>query len=458
MPEREPSQFTLRKEYFGGLVHDASTAKYELLNPEEYVFMSRLEHVDDALFDQAINNNELLRERAQKFVKVGFLDVDNNGRVSLVNVRVIPPPLVIPEGKLTAPIRVYDTYTRRCNLDCQHCYFASNSQIVEQRRTIDQTADIMRKFYEAGSMEWRFTGGEPTVRPDLFDAIGIAKGFGMSVSLNTNGWWSEGSAQKILDAGLSEIVISLEGREGINDQRRRRGAYRKSLESLGRINEYNRQNPNKKINVVINTAVGRDNVGDVEFLIRLAAKNGHNINFIPLKPSGRARDTLQSEMLSTKEFMQFSRTVQMLREDPEIETSGINIGHRYKDLFCPTYKNQSDNPFPFDYSECGALTTAVSMLPDGRVFACPFVLEIDKAGEFTGPNMNEATVEEAWFHPNIEKFRNAEKTGCLDCVYYKNQCRGACRATVLGYGGEIKDGKLVGADPYCYASLMTETE
>jgi len=161
-----------------------------------------------------------------------------------------------------------------------------------------------------------------------------------------------------------------------------------------------------------------------------------------------------NEMLSTEEFMSFSQKVQQLREDEEITSSGINVGHKYKDLFCPNYKDQSGMPFPFNYSECSALTTAISMLPDGRVFSCPFVLDLDKAGEFIGPNMINSTVQEAWFHPNIEKFRNAEKVNCIGCAYYMKQCRGACRATVLGYGGKIKEGKLLGKDPYCFASLM----
>lgn len=414
--------------------------------------------LDNIAFSHAVKNNEELKVRTEKFVKVGFLDISDTGHASLINVRVLPPPSTIREGVLTAPIRVYDTYTKKCNLDCAHCYFASNAFVKEERRTIDQTADIMRKFYDAGAMEWRFTGGEPTVQPDLFDAIDVAKSFGMNVSLNTNGWWSEHTAQKIFNAGISEIVISLEGREKLNDQRRRKGAYNKALQSLDRIKDHNELHPDKKINVVINTAVGKDNINDIEFLIRLAARDGHNVNFIPLKPSGRARDTLQEDMLSTREFMQFSHSIQKLREDPDIAASGISIGHKYKDLFCPSYKDQSDKPFPFNYAECGALTTAISMLPDGRVFACPFVLELDKAGEFIGPNMNTSSVEEAWYHPKIEKYRSAQKIGCEGCIFYKKQCRGACKATVLGYGGEIKDGKLLGKDPYCYAPLMKNTE
>ena len=36
------------------------------------------------------------------------------------------------------------------------------------------------------------------------------------------------------------------------------------------------------------------------------------------------------------------------------------------------------------------------------------------------------------------------------CGLYKTQCRGACKATVLGGGGKIQDGVLIGEDRYCF--------
>lgn len=452
-----PSRFTLRKEYFGGFVHDARTTGYEVLNPTEYGFVIDLAKAEKVVFDTVLGNNPELASRVQTFANFGFLDIDPEQGVTLTNVRVIPPAPKIYEGVLTAPIRVYDTYTKRCNFECQHCYAASNPKVEEERRTVEQTAGIMKKFWEAGAMEWRFTGGEPTVYPDLFDSMAAAKDLGMNVSLNTNGWWSQRTAERIFEAGIREMVISLEGRAPVNDQRRKRGSFDHIVEVFGMIKDHNIAHPDEAISVVVNTAIGQDNVGDAEFVARLAASYGYNLTFLPVKPSGRARDLCQNEMLSPREWMEFSEQVQSLREDPDIASSGIKISHNYKDLFCPTAPDRSDKPYPFNYAECGALTTAISMLPDGRVFACPFILEFDNGGDFIGPNMITSSVEEAWNHTNMDTFRRAEKTqGCNDCTYLSKQCRGACKATVLGFGGEIKDGKLIGDDPYCYVSMMGE--
>jgi len=283
------SRFILRKEYFGGLVHDAETARYELLNPGEYDFLQKMTKADNIIINQIIANNPQLRERAESFVKIGFVNVEENGNLSLTNIRLIKAPRNLPEKNLTAPIRVYDTYTRKCNLSCEHCYFSSSSSVKEERRTLEQTVDIMKKFFDAGTMEWRFTGGEPTVQPDLFDAISVARKLGMNVSLNTNGWLNKETTKKVLNNEISEVIISLEGKQEINDGRRKQGSYIKAIETLDSIYQYNKNNSSKKISVVINTAVGKDNINDVEFLVRLAAKYGFNINFIPLKPNGKAK-------------------------------------------------------------------------------------------------------------------------------------------------------------------------
>lgn len=454
MLESRSDRFTLRREYFGGLVYDAAKTKVELLRPPEYSLLTRLASAEEQMFESQLQSDSEIAERLRVFQKIGFIDAHTDGRLTLTSVRIVPSLELLPEGMLTAPIRVFDSVTQFCNFECPQCYFSSSNQVREQRRTLEQTADIMRKFFEVGTMEWRFTGGEPTTQPDLFDAIATAKNLGMNIGLYTNGWWSETMARKVLDAGLNEIVISVEGRPEINDRRRKPGSFTKAVKSLARIQEYNQRKTEGRIKGIIAAAISKDNVGEIEFLVKLAVRYGVDINFMPLKPSGRARNTLTGTYLTPKEYLQFAKQVQQMREIPEVKNSGIKIILKYKDLFCGDYPDKSILPFPFNYSECGALTTAISILPDGRVYSCPFVLDVDPGEEFMGPNMIDVTSYDAWFDPHFKKFRSATKVGCADCGFYMRQCRGACRATVLGHGGQIKDGQLLGEDPQCFAPLM----
>ena len=415
-----PKRFTLRKEYFGGLIYDSKTATVKLLTPDEY-------------------------ERAKKFIYPGYTDE---------NTRSVTPPKHIRDNVLTAPLRVFDSFTRRCNFHCPHCYFTSGALVKEKRRTIEQTKEIIKKFYDAGTMEWRFTGGEALIMLDIFEAIAYAKSLGMNVGLYSNGWWADSIAKKVFASGVDEIVLSLEGTPDVNDKRRRKGGFNQVLETIQRIAAFNKDNPDKRIHGVIASAIGRDNVRDVPFLAHLAAKYAFDINFMPLKPAGRARYMLSGEMMNSKEYLKFAELVQDERDDPEVKKSGIKIILKYKDLFCEAYEDKSDKQFPFNYAECGALTKYISMMPDGQVFSCPFILDVDPTGKYLGPNMITTSVEDAWNNPNFEAYRAADKIGCTDCRFYMKQCRGKCRATVLGFGGKIEGGKLVGDDPQCFAPLL----
>lgn len=442
-------RFTLRKEYFGGIVHDTKIMTCHILNEIEFRALRLISEVDQEVFLPIREFEEagFAEHYLGKFADMGVLTIESN-MVRINGLRAVELP--VPDGCLTVPVRIYHTFTRKCNLKCPQCCIASEVDTEDDRMTLEEFESVVKKFYEAGTMEWRFTGGETTFCPDFLEAIAICKKYGMAVMLNTNGCWPDKIAEKILKAGLSEIIISLEGSEAVNDLRRP-GAYWSVIKTLDRIFRYNCDNSTNKIRVTINMTVAKDNANEVEFVVRLGAKYGYNVNFVPLRPYGRTPTCLPEAMLSTEEFMNFSRKVQELREDPEIKSSGIRIVHRNMDLFSPDYPDKSDQPYPFNYSDCGALSTGFGLGPDGRVNVCSFLLDDP---EFLGPNMKDVSAQEAWLHPRIEYFRRAKKQSCHSCRFYMNQCEGKCRAMVLAEGGRIENGKLIGKDRYCFQKLM----
>ena len=440
-------RFTLRKEYFGGLIHDARLMFCHVFGDATYKTLEAMEREAGSFCFSDCAGQEL-----QKLKQVGVLEGKFEGKLYLSNdLRAITPPAIIPYECLTAPIRVYHTFTRRCNLNCPQCCVSSNADFTEAKMTIEQFENVIQKFYDAGTMEWRFTGGEATFCPDFLEAVRITKLYGMAVMLNSNGCWSPELTEKILQAGISEIIISVEGEEETNDRRRSRGVYQNSLRVFERIHRHNEENPEKNIRITINMTVAKDNVQEVESVVRLGARYGYNVNFVPLRPYGRTPAQLPKTILSSEEFMRFSENVQRLRTLAEIKDSGIRIVHRNMDLFCPDYPDKSDQPYPFNYSDCGALSTGFGLCPDGRVNACSFLMSDP---ESIGPNMTEVSVQDAWLHPKMEHFRRAKKVGCSGCRFYKKQCEGKCRAMVLSEGGKIEDGKLFGKDHYCFAALM----
>ena len=88
------------------------------------------------------------------------------------------------------PMEVSIEVTRRCPLECLHCYnnlpmadrAARNRELSleEYRRLLDQIAD-------AGCFWILFTGGEIFARPDFLDIYSYAKSKGFLITLFTNG-------------------------------------------------------------------------------------------------------------------------------------------------------------------------------------------------------------------------------------------------------------------------------
>ncbi|MFA5776861.1 MAG: radical SAM protein [Parcubacteria group bacterium] len=443
-------RFTIRNEYFGGLIYDSLSGEISIIDSGKFNFLEYLCH-EGSIDIKSINESN--EKNVEDFVKMGLIK-KNAYKICISNCRLVKSKSIKSKNCLSAPLRVYDTFTRKCNLNCHHCYARSgNINFSEKKRTINQTRKIIKKFFDAGATEWRITGGEPTVDKYLFETIKYANGLGMVVSLNSNGCWNNEMFKKIINSGIRDLVISLEGSEKINDKRRTKGAYNLVAENLKKLHEYN-ENSKNKIPVVINVAIGSDNIRETDFLVEVAMEYKCDINFIPLKPSGRAIDNDTNKLILTaNQYKKFAKKIQDLRSKKEVINSGIKVLLKHKDLFNYNLKDKSQNPFPFDNSECGALIRDISILPDGRVVACPFLIDYP---EFIGPNAIGMSVDEIWHHSMAEHYRNAKKIDCLKCSFYKKECRGKCRSTVILTGGKIKGGKLLGGDPFCFAHLMRE--
>ena len=78
------------------------------------------------------------------------------------------------------------------------------------------------------------SGGEPLMRPDLFDLAHSAKALGFYVALSTNGTLIDAALiPRIREARFDYLGISLDGLEATHDRfRRRPGAFRESLQGL----------------------------------------------------------------------------------------------------------------------------------------------------------------------------------------------------------------------------------
>jgi cyclic pyranopterin phosphate synthase len=98
--------------------------------------------------------------------------------------------------------------TPRCNLSCIYCHAEGEREPQEQLPAPD-IAEILRVAAGFGIRSVKFTGGEPTLRPDLVDIIRSVPE-GMESSMTTNGTLLATVAGDLKCAGLSRVNVSLD--------------------------------------------------------------------------------------------------------------------------------------------------------------------------------------------------------------------------------------------------------
>lgn len=176
--------------------------------------------------------------------------------------------------------------TNRCNLRCGYCFMNAGASGVVYEPTLDQIKQLLKQARDQkpfGSRAIQITGGEPTVREDLFEIIRMAKELGYShVQVNTNGLKLAESVeycQRLKEEKVNTIYMSFDGvTKKTNpwmDQ------CKKAIENLRKVN--------LKV-VLVPVLIGDKNIHETGKIVRFALDNIdiiRGVNFQPISFCGR---------------------------------------------------------------------------------------------------------------------------------------------------------------------------
>ena len=129
----------------------------------------------------------------------------------------LPVPSVSAD-RLGRPLRdLRISVTDRCNFRCVYCMpkevFGKDYQFLDRAEILsfEEIARLARVFQELGAEKIRLTGGEPLVRRNLEQLVGmLARIPGLDLTLTTNGSLLARKARALRDAGLQRITVSLD--------------------------------------------------------------------------------------------------------------------------------------------------------------------------------------------------------------------------------------------------------
>ncbi len=153
-------------------------------------------------------------------------------------------PRMFMSGRAFAPINVLLLLTYRCNLRCKMCYYYNESEksntqnLIEKRKSEELTLEQIKKLIDdisaMGVKVLTLHGGEPLIHRDLFAISKYAYSKGMLVNFFTNGiLLDEAVIDKIIDARINAITISMDGPERIHDEvRGLKGAFSKIINGI----------------------------------------------------------------------------------------------------------------------------------------------------------------------------------------------------------------------------------
>ncbi len=128
---------------------------------------------------------------------------------------------------------------RRCNLNCRHCYALSTDIDFAGELSLAEVETAMADLRAFGVPVLVLSGGEPLLRPDIFEISARAKALGFYTALSTNGTLiDDAMADRIAGIGYDYVGISLDGIGAVHDTfRRQDGAFEAALAGLRRCRE-----------------------------------------------------------------------------------------------------------------------------------------------------------------------------------------------------------------------------
>jgi 12,18-didecarboxysiroheme deacetylase len=131
------------------------------------------------------------------------------------------------------PVVVWNV-TKACNLRCIHCYASADNKPAENELTTEEGFRLLEDLAQFGCPVVLFSGGEPLVRPDIFDLIAYAVRLGLRAVLSTNGTLIDHVlAKELKKLGLSYVGISLDGIGEVHDRFRGvKGCFEKVIQAV----------------------------------------------------------------------------------------------------------------------------------------------------------------------------------------------------------------------------------
>ena len=323
--------------------------------------------------------------------------------------------------------------TRACNFSCAHCGSSAGRARADELSE-SEALDVADQLAELGCRRVVLIGGEVFMRRD-WDVIArrLVDG-GVEVSLITNGsCFNEGIWQRLEQAGIPYLAVSVDGNQVHHDALRMPGSYRKALDALAEAHE-------RGFATAAITVLNAENADDLpELYAEFALRQVDAWQIQLCSPFGNARHEgglvpSLEQVASAADFIAQRNRASIARGDnrpiPRLFAAD-NIGYHTAD-------EGVIRGYPgMCFRGCGAGISVLGIDSAGFIRGCESLY--DEA--FNEGNVRERSLRTVWESPDAfaynRQFRREMLAGECALCEFGSDCGGGCRSLNYFLAGDL---------------------
>jgi radical SAM protein with 4Fe4S-binding SPASM domain len=328
--------------------------------------------------------------------------------------------------------------TGACNLRCIHCHATSGQAAADELSTDEGKKLIDQLATESEFRTLIYTGGEPLVRPDIFELLRHSQKAGLANIIATNGTLiDEEMAFKLKDHGVVCNAISFDAANpSIHDMvRNKAGSFDLAMRAVVAT---------KKAGILlqINTTAMEYNMPHLPELIDFADSSGAGILLMyQLVAVGRG-EKIEKATLKKTANKYLSELISLKQKTAKTIIEPV-AGPQYWPFLLEKGGIRGGLPLKLAgqvFHGCSAGRGFVYVKANGDVWPCPFV-EVS-GGNIRGKSFHDIYTGSTLFN-DLRRREEKLKGLCGECPY-KTVC-GGCRGRAHAYSGDP-----LAEDPRCF--------